>query len=63
MVPLCQHKTIVPIVYGYMTKDIINLIAQNKILYGGVREGIEGAKLYCLECLEELDKDHNLIVR
>jgi hypothetical protein len=46
-----------------MTKDIINLIAQNKILYGGVREGIEGSKLYCLECLEELDLNHNVLTR
>ena len=42
-----------------MTKDIINLIAQNKILYGGVQDDAESPKLYCLECLEELDINFN----
>lgn len=51
---VCDHQNVVPVVYGFMNKDIVDKIYKNKIIYGGVLKDIDSAEWFCNDCLEEL---------
>lgn len=54
MCPSCNTK-LINIVYGYMSKDIIEQISNGAVVYGGYQKPVDGADWYCLSCLEDIN--------
>lgn len=52
----CDHN-LVPIVYGYMSDDVINKINNHEIIYGGIRRTAGEAEWFCTRCLEDIYDD------
>jgi hypothetical protein len=53
MCPSCNQE-LTPIIYGNMSKEVIELINLGKIIYGGYEKPKDFANWYCLHCLEDI---------
>ena len=53
MCPNCNQE-LIPIVYGNMSKEVIELINLAKIVYGGFEKPVDFANWYCFNCLEDI---------
>lgn len=54
MCPICNQE-LIPIVYGNMSKEVIESIADGRIVYGGYSKPVDGCEWYCLLCLEDIN--------
>lgn len=54
MCPICNQE-LTPIIYGNMSKEVIELINLGKIVYGGFTKPVDFASWYCLHCLEDIN--------
>lgn len=54
MCPICKEK-LVSIIYGNMSREVIESIANGTIVYGGYSKPVDGCDWYCLSCLEDIN--------